>query len=95
MLDPLLMEPGNSVYRIASVTGSAALGIIMLSASIIGFLRDRARIWERMVLACSAFALIKPGVISDLIGAAGLILVLAVQSLRVKREKLHAAVDQR
>ncbi len=86
MLDPLLTGPGSSFYRVASVTLSALVGVTMLSAALIGWLRIRATLLERAVLAAGAVALITPGLLTDLAGLAALGLVLARQAWRARVE---------
>ena len=82
MLDPLMAWPGTSAYRVASVTLSAVLGVLMLSASIIGWLRIRATLLERLLLFVGAVALITPGLVTDFVGVSILALVLGLQSWR-------------
>jgi TRAP transporter 4TM/12TM fusion protein len=66
---------GTIVWRAAV----SALGVLVLAAGLHGYLLRRARLWERAVLIAAAFCLVKPGLATDLIGAALLALVLASQ----------------
>ncbi len=86
MLDPLLVEAGSTVYRVARVTLSALVGVTMLSAALIGWLRIRTTLLERAVLAAGAVALITPGLLTNLAGMAALGLVLARQTWRARVE---------
>jgi len=58
---------------------TATIGCICLAAGMFGYLLREARIWERVLLVASAFLLIKPGLITDLIGFALLATVLVNQ----------------
>ena len=48
--DPALLLIGASVPQIALRTAAATLGVIMLSAALIGYLRGPTRLWERALL---------------------------------------------
>jgi TRAP transporter 4TM/12TM fusion protein len=77
--DPALLMQGATVVQIALRTAAATLGILMLAAGLIGYLRAAARPWERAVLLAGAFLLIFPGVWSDLAGLACFVVVLLSQ----------------
>ncbi|HZB63293.1 MAG TPA: TRAP transporter permease [Microvirga sp.] len=66
---------GTIVWRAAI----SALGVLVLAAGLHGYLLRRTRLWERAVLIAAAFCLVKPGLATDLIGAALLALVVASQ----------------
>ena len=55
---------------------TATIGCICLAAGMFGYLLREAHIWERLLLVAAAFLLIKPGIITDLIGFALLATVL-------------------
>ena len=59
--DPALLLIGASVPHIALRTVAATLGIIMLGAGLIGYLRGPTRLWERALLVGGSFLLIFPG----------------------------------
>jgi TRAP-type uncharacterized transport system fused permease subunit len=68
--DPALLLLNASVPHIVLRTAAAALGILMLGAGVIGYLRRPTRRWERMALLVGAVLLIFPGVVSDVLGTA-------------------------
>lgn len=84
MLDPLMAGPGTTASRVVSVTVSAVLGVLMLSAALIGWLRTRATVLERGLLLLGAGALITPGLLTDLVGLSVLALVWGRQSWRAR-----------
>ncbi len=74
--------------RIASSAITATAGALMLAAGLHGFFVARATRLERVMLLAAAFTLIKPGWITDLIGLALALAVIAMQWPR--REKAPA-----
>jgi TRAP transporter 4TM/12TM fusion protein len=68
--DPALLLRDASVVHIVARTAACTLGIVMLGAGLIGYLRQPTRSWERALLLGGALALIFPGVLSDVLGAA-------------------------
>lgn len=69
----LLLE--GSLLEISLVTGTGIAGVTALAAATMGFLRQRLVWWERLLLLGAAFALIFPGLISDGLGLALLLVV--------------------
>ena len=63
---------------------TATIGTICLAAGLFGYFLREARVWERVLLIAAALLLIKPGIVSDLIGAALLCVVVAAQLLAVR-----------
>ena len=47
---------------------TATIGTMCLAAGLFGYLLREARIWERVLLVAAALLLIKPGLVTDLIG---------------------------
>ena len=77
--DPTLLLIGGSWPHIAMKTAAATLGVIMLSAALIGYLRGPTRLWERALLFVGSLLLIFPGVWSDLAGLLCFVAVLITQ----------------
>jgi TRAP transporter 4TM/12TM fusion protein len=82
--DPALLMQDATVLEIVLRTAAATLGILMLAAGLIGYLRAPARPWERAVLLAGAFLLIFPGAWSDLAGLGCFVVVVVSQ--RAARE---------
>jgi TRAP transporter 4TM/12TM fusion protein len=80
--DPALLLIGASWPQILLRTAAATLGVIMLSAALIGYLRGPTRLWERAVLLIGSLLLIFPGVWSDLAGVLCFAAVLVSQRAR-------------
>ncbi len=67
---------------IALTAATSVLGVICLSGGLFGYLVAVASQWERLVLIAAAITLIKPGLTTDLIGLAAVLLVITTQLLR-------------
>ncbi|MGQ0752641.1 MAG: TRAP transporter permease [Betaproteobacteria bacterium] len=80
VFEPSLLMIGNWMDILHSFV-TATIGTICLAAGLFGYLLREARTWERIALVTAAVLLIKPGLITDLIGAGLLLMVVAVQVL--------------
>ncbi|MEW6376592.1 MAG: TRAP transporter permease [Thermodesulfobacteriota bacterium] len=78
---PSLLLIGSFVSIVATVV-SASIGVIALSAGLMGWFLKEANIPERVMLVAAAILLIKPGLYTDAIGLGLLILVVLLQKLR-------------
>lgn len=74
---PLLMIGTWDSILLATIT--ASFGVVLLAAGLHGYLIALATWFERVLLVGAALVLIKPGITSDLIGIAILIVVIASQ----------------
>jgi len=73
--DPALLMINATPLEVLLRTAATALGIFMLGAGVIGFVRVPAFTWERVLLVAGAVLLIFPGPVS---GAAGTMCFFAV-----------------
>jgi TRAP-type uncharacterized transport system fused permease subunit len=90
--DPALLLMSDSVLAIVLRTAAATLGIFMLGAGLIGYVRISALWWERTLLLGGACLLIFPGRFADLAGVACFVVVLLAQRARMAAA---AAADRR
>jgi TRAP transporter 4TM/12TM fusion protein len=67
--EPALLMIGDWT-AVLSATATATAGALLLAAGLHGYLIRTAAIWERILLIAAAFCLIKPGLLTDLAGAA-------------------------
>jgi TRAP transporter 4TM/12TM fusion protein len=79
VFEPSLLMIGEW-WWIGVSAATAVAGVTCLAASLHGFLLRRLFWWERIALFAAALALIKPGWITDLLGAALFAAVLAAQA---------------
>ena len=80
--DPALMLIGAGVGHIALRTIASTLGIVMLGAGLIGYFVAPLRPWERATILAGSLLLIFPGVVSDVLGVACLLVTFVSQRLR-------------
>jgi TRAP-type uncharacterized transport system fused permease subunit len=81
--DPALLLINATPLHVAWRTAAATLGILMLGAGVIGYLRAPTRPWERALLLIGAALLIFPGTFVDVLGIASLVVVVIAQRGRV------------
>ncbi len=87
----LLMMGDGQATAVAFVT--AVIGVIALASSLHGYLLAGVTVWERILMLAAAVALIKPGLLTDALGAGLLVPVLLNQwRLRVRALEAPAAV---
>lgn len=85
MLLLIVSDWGAQWLQVILAIGSASIGVIALAAGLFGWLLGHASMWQRVLLVVSALCLIKPGLITDVIGLALLALVALVQLLERRR----------
>lgn len=86
VFSPELLLMGDSVIAIILATITAIIGVFMLAVGLEGFWMSRLMIVERVMSITAALLLIKPGVITDLLGIL-LISGVGVRQLVVARKK--------
>ena len=77
----------------AQVCVTMFLGVIALSSTVIGYMKDRSRVWERVVTGIAAAFLILPESITDVIGFVLLVVVYLVQRARKRRREIAPAIS--
>ena len=85
VFEPSLLMIGEWHVILHSFT-TATIGTICLAGGLFGYLFREARPWERLFLLIAAFMLIKPGLITDLIGF-GLLAVVLFSHLVLRRHE--------
>lgn len=60
---------------------------LLTSPSVQGYFIKKAMLWERIVLFVAALLLIKPGILTDIVGLSGGLLVLGAQVIRGKQRQ--------
>jgi TRAP-type uncharacterized transport system fused permease subunit len=90
--EPALLMIGDwPTILMSCVTASA--GVVFFAAGLHGYFLTPTLFWQRVALVAGGFALIKPGLWTDLFGVAILILVTTTQLMarRTERERVTAA----
>jgi TRAP transporter 4TM/12TM fusion protein len=90
VLGPAMVLEGT-VFEIVMVVITGTIGVIALAASVQNWLLARCAVWERIALFAAAITLIKPGWVTDLIGAVIMAIVVALQLTRRKKAGLASA----
>ena len=81
---PELLGIGTPVNIIIAFI-AACIGVFLLAISVEGFFRTKMALYERIIALVGAFLMIKPGIITDLLGLLCLGIVLLIQRAKVKR----------
>jgi len=94
---PALLDPGASFdyLRFARVFITLVLGVVALGATVIGYLRERSTVMERVLSGVAAFCLFTPEGYTDAVGFVLLVCVFVMQGRRRsvqhdRKEKGHA-----
>ncbi len=85
VLGPAMVLEGTA-FEIVMVVITGTAGVIALAGSVQNWMLTRCLVWERVALAVAAITLIKPGLITDLIGGSILAVVVALQLARRKKK---------
>ncbi|MDP2240662.1 MAG: TRAP transporter permease [Burkholderiales bacterium] len=85
IFEPSLLMIGDWQAILGSSV-TAIAGTICLAAGLFGYLFRVARVWERAFMIGAAIMLIKPGLVTDLIGA-GLVLAVVFNQLVIRRDE--------
>ncbi len=72
----------GSAFDIITSAISACIGVVALAAGMMGWFLKEANYFERAILIVAAFLLIKPGLYTDAVGLALLIIVILIQKFR-------------
>lgn len=75
----------GTVGEIITASVTSVIGAISLAAGLQGWFITKTKNWERILFLIMAFLLIKPGVMTDLIGIGGLITITLVQLKEKKK----------
>lgn len=86
---PAMLLINTSWYEALWIFVTASVGMYALAAAMQGYLLTTARWWERVILAVSAVALVKPGLFTDTGGLLGLGLVYLLQRRRAADTSLR------
>jgi len=78
--EPALLMIGDWT-TILSACVSASIGVVLFAGGLHGYFLTATAYWQRALLLCGGLLLIKPGIYSDLAGAAIALIVVATQYL--------------
>jgi len=87
----LVLEGSLVTIIISFIT--ALIGIIMLSSAVQGILFTKVAFIERLIMFIGAISLIKPGLMTDVLGLTSFIIIIILQMLK-KRQIITRSQDQ-
>jgi len=93
--NPGLLLVDTTWYQALALCATSIVGMYAFSAAIQGYLIRPTRWWERLLLAAVGFALVRPGLVTDIVGIGGLALVYMVQRSRNMPEVLPGLPQSR
>lgn len=82
---PILLLEGVKIFPMALAVVTAVIGIITLGIAVMGYLGRQLFLYERFIFFISALLLAYPGILSDGIGLASIVIVLLLYNFRKKR----------
>jgi TRAP transporter 4TM/12TM fusion protein len=89
--EPALLMIGDWTTIVSSCV-TASVGVILFAAGLHGYLVTACSYWQRALLVIAGLMLIKPGIYTDLAGAALALIVIAAQ-LHARREASTAIAE--
>jgi len=84
--DSALLGLGN-IGHVLLLISTTIFGVILLGSAVEFYLLDRNKVYESVILLIAASCLIKPGLITDLIGFGLLVLAVILQKLRLHNKR--------
>jgi TRAP transporter 4TM/12TM fusion protein len=88
--DPLYYQTYASAISMIQVSLTALVGIAGIGAALTGFVSAKLNWWERILALIGGLLLVDPRGMTDLVGISIVIVVLATQGIRAKRQKAQA-----
>ncbi len=85
VLSPELLMINATAGGLILSVGTAVIGMVALSASLIGYLATHATSFERLILFAGGLLMIKPGLLTDVAGIVIFVIVLVLQMRRKNR----------
>jgi len=94
VLSPEMLFIGTTPLKIIEIVITSSLGMFSLAVAAEGFMFRKLTVPWRILALVAGISLIDPGLLSDLIGAGLIALIIVVQVMGVKRDKLESAKMQ-
>ena len=85
VINPAMLLIDTSAADVALNVCTALLGMYAVSGGLIGFVQDHCRWYERIILIAGGLCMIIPGIYTDLMGLAVLVVVFVYQRVRSRR----------
>jgi len=93
VMSPELLLQGGDIWRIVWFTGTAAFGIYLLAATVIGYEAGRISVGERVLTFALAIALVYPGMLVSACAGAVAAVYIAARHVRARRRGANRAPE--
>ncbi len=80
----MLLGQGGGIIEAATITITAFIGMLGISTGMEGFMKTKLAVWERVLCIGAGLLLIKPGMLTDVIGIVVIIGMFVIQNLKNK-----------
>jgi len=87
-VSPELLLLDTSPIKTVRVVGSALIGVFALASALENYLFGKTNLIQRALLFMAALVLIKPGVLTDLIGLGIVVVITVIQYIKGKKTKI-------
>ncbi|MBQ3181819.1 MAG: TRAP transporter permease [Clostridia bacterium] len=87
-LNPQMLFVDTTAWEVIQICITSLVGIYGISAALEGYFLHGMKWYERMLAAAGGLMLIIPGLVTDVVGVGVVLVVLAIQLLTKKKEKL-------
>lgn len=87
VLNPQMLMIDTNIIEIILIIITSIIGMYGVSGGLAGYVLDKNKWYETILLICGGLALIVPGLVSDSIGFIIIIFVMTCQRLRLKNTK--------
>lgn len=88
VLSPELLLIDTTIGNALFVIMTATVGMLGISAGLIGFWMAHMAVWERIWAVASGLCLIVPGLVTDTLGLGSLAIIFALQVMKSRKKKL-------
>src|SRR5690606_33877299 len=86
LYNPVLLFDGESVVASLQALVTASIGVICLASGLQGWLMTKTSIIQRLLLFVTAFLMIDPTLLTDIIGITLLVLLIIWQKITGKKQ---------
>lgn len=83
-LDPALLFINTNAFEVVLIIITSLAGILCMSSGIRGYLLTHLNVFERILALICGLLLIRPGLITDLIGLGGMAIIIILQIIKTK-----------
>ncbi|MBQ9980738.1 MAG: TRAP transporter fused permease subunit [Oscillospiraceae bacterium] len=90
-LSPSLLFVDTTFWEVILIIITSFVGLFGVAMGVKGFFKVKLPWWQRIIAAAGGLCLIKPGILTDVIGIAAVVLIIVIQFATEKRQRAKAA----